>query len=67
MLFDINSDLNVILEQPKRQIATLNVMTIRDRCHTNKSKQTMSLAGLDVVPPIGVASRSRDLIFFIGK
>ena len=66
MLFDIKSD-NVILEQPERQIFTFNVMTIHDRRHANKSKQTKSLAGFDVAPPIGVASRSRDLMFFIGK
>ena len=66
MLFDIKSD-NVILEQPKRLILALNVMAIRDRCHANKSKQTTSLAGFDVAPPIGVASRSHDVTFFIGK
>ena len=66
MLFEIKSD-NVILEQPKRLIFALNVTAIRDRRHNNKSKQTKSLAGFDVAPPIGVASRSCDLMFFIGK
>ena len=42
-------------------------MAIRDQRHDNKRKQTMSLAGIDVDPPIGVVSRSRDLMFFIGK
>ena len=65
MLFDIK--LNVILEQPKCQIFALNVMAIRDRRHTNKSKQITSLAGFDVALPIGVASRSRDFMLFIGK
>ena len=50
----------VILEQ-------LTVMAIRDRRHVNKSKQTTSLSGFDVAPPIGEASRSRDLMFFIGN
>ena len=61
MFFDIKSD-NVILEQPKRQIFALNVMAIRDQRHVNKSKQTTSLVGFDVAPPIDVASRSRDLL-----
>ena len=50
MLFDIKSD-DVILEQPKRQIFALNVMTIRDR------RPETSPPGFDVAPPIGVASR----------
>ena len=41
----------------------LNTMTIRDRRHADKRKQTMSLAGFVVAPPIGVASRSGDLMF----
>ena len=65
MLFDIKSDL--ILEQPKRQFFAPNVMAICDQRHANKSKQTTSLAGFDVAPTIGVASRPRDLMFFIGK
>ena len=32
-----------------------------------KNKQSTSLVGFDVAPRIGVASRSRDLMFFIGK
>ena len=41
-------------------------MAIRDRRHTNKSKQITSVADFDVAPPIGgVASRSHDLMFFI--
>ena len=51
------------MEQPKRQIFAPNVMAIRDQRHDNKSKQTTSLAGFDVAPPIGVASRSRDSVF----
>ena len=66
MLFYIKSN-DVNLEQPKRQIFALNVMTIRDRRHANKSKQTMSVAGFDVGPPIGVVSRSRDLMFSLGN
>ena len=66
MLFDFKTD-NVILDQPKRQTFALNVMAIGDRLHANKSKQTTSLAGFDVAPPEGVASRSRDLMFFTGK
>ena len=66
MLFDIKSD-NIILEQPKHQIFMLNVMAIHDQGHANKSKQTTSLVGFDVAPPIGAASRSRDLMFIIGK
>ena len=42
-------------------------MAIRVRRHTNKSKQTTSLDGFDVAPPIGVASRSRDLMFELGN
>ena len=61
MLFDIKSD---FWEQPKCQIFALNVMTIRDRRKANKSKQTTSLAAFYVAPPIGVAYRSRDLMFF---
>ena len=53
------------MEQPKRQILEPNVMTIRDQRHDYKKKQTTSLAGFDVTPLIGVASRSRDLMFFI--
>ena len=60
MLFD-NHD--VILEQPKREIIALNAMTIRDRRHANKNKQITSLVGFDVARPIGVASRSRVLMF----
>ena len=30
-------------------------MALRDRCQANMSKQTMSQAGIDVVPPMGVA------------
>ena len=30
-------------------------------------KQIKSLAGFDVAPPIGVASRSRDLMFSFGN
>ena len=63
MLFDCTF---VILDQPKRQIFALNIMAIRDRRHANQSKQT-SLDGFNVAPPIGVASRPRDLMFFIGK
>ena len=37
--------LNVILEQPERQIFAPNVLAIRDRRHDNKSKQTTSLDG----------------------
>ena len=44
-----------------------NVMAILDQHHYNKSKQTTSLAGFDVALLIGVASRSRDFMFFIGK
>ena len=44
-----------------------NVMAIRELRDDNMSKQTTSLAGFDVALPIGVASRSRDLMFFIGK
>ena len=54
-----------MLEQPKRLIFALNVMAIRDRRHANKSKRTTSLSGFDVAPPIGVASGSHDLMFFI--
>ena len=64
MLFDIKSD---FLEQPKRPIFAPNVMAIRDQRHDNKCKQTTSFAGFDVAPLIGVVSRSRDLVFFIGK
>ena len=62
MLFDIKSDL-----PPKPQIFAPNVMAICDKRHDKKSKQTKSLAGVDVVSPIGVASRSGYLMFFIGK
>ena len=65
MLFDFKSDL--ILEQPKRQFFALYVMAIRDRRDANKSKQSTSLDGFDVAPNMGVASRSRDLMFFMGK
>ena len=43
-----------------------NVMAIRDQRHDNMSIQTTSLAGFDVAP-LGGASGSRDLMFFIGK
>ena len=42
-------------------------MMICDRRHANKSKQTTSLAAFDIAPPIGVASRSCDLIFLLGN
>ena len=51
------------MEQPKCQIFATNVMAIRDQRHDNKSKQT-SQADTDVAQPIGVASWSRDLMFF---
>ena len=66
MLFDIKSELNVILEQLKHLIFALNFMAIRDRSHAKKSKQTTSLVGFDVASPVGVASRSRDLMFSLG-
>ena len=55
------------MEQPKRRIFAPNVMAIRDQRQDNKSKQKTSLAGFDVAPPIGVASRLRDLIFSLGN
>ena len=68
MLFDIKLDLHVSLEQQKRQIFAPNAMAIRDQRHDNKSKtKQRHWMGFDVTPPIDVASRSRDLMFFIGK
>ena len=63
MLSDIKSDMNIILEQPKRQIFEINVMAIRDQRHANKSKQTTSMVGFDVAPPMCVASISCDNVF----
>ena len=61
MLFDIKSKQSCYLTlNPNSQSLALNVMAIRDRRHANKSKQTMSLVGFDVDPPIGVASRPLD-------
>ena len=41
----LHPDLNVILEQPKRQIFAPNIRAIRDQRHDNKGKQTTSLDG----------------------
>ena len=53
-IFDIKSDLRVS-KKPKHQIFTLNFIAMRDRRHTNRRKQTKSLADNDVAPPIGLA------------
>ena len=49
----IKSDITEVSEWPKRQISVLYAMTIRDQRHTNVSKQTTLLDGVDVVHPNG--------------
>ena len=53
------ADITEVSEEPKRQISVLNIMGIRVKRHTNVSKQTTLLDGVDVGPPIrGVCGRS---------
>ena len=47
-IFWIKSNITEGLEQPKRQILTLNVMAIRVQRHANVSKQATLLDGVDV-------------------
>ena len=44
-----------ILNSQKCKFSALNVMATRDQRHTNVSKLTALLAGLDVGPPNGAA------------
>ena len=45
--------LNGVLEQPRGETPTLNVMAIHGQRHTNISKQRTLLVDVDIAPPQG--------------
>ena len=51
----IKSGTAEVSEQPRGETQAFNVMAIRDKCHSNVSKQRTLLVDVDVAPPQGAA------------